>query len=452
MLTHPILSDLAHSGIRLGLQNLSEFLKDIGQENLNIPCIHVAGTNGKGSVCRMLESVYLQAGYKVGLYTSPHLQHINERIRLNGSDISDADLDALLKELFFQSQEWATLQELPNESPLTYFEMMTAAAFVAFQRANLDIVILEVGLGGRLDATNIVQPCMTAITSISLDHMDVLGSDLSSIATEKAGIIKSGVPVVLGMMDVEAKRAIRLIADSKQSQIYQQGEDFFITESKENGLVWNNKQHRLDNIVLSLLGTHQQNNAALVVMIVQLLLETFSVSIQALYQGLKKATNPGRLEWLAPNILLDCAHNPAGAEQLDAYLKEFKRQNPDIEIDLLLGVSHDKDIHGVSIVLSNQVDRVFCTHCSHPRAMNSSDLLQSLHLDIPVEDIGDVQNAFSRLEQFEQPYLDNQLLANQLLGNRLLVIAGSIFLVGAVRDLWSQKQPIQKDWSFNIGP
>ena len=429
MLTHPILSELAQSGIRLGLQNLAGFLESIGYGTLNIPCIHVAGTNGKGSVCRMLESVYQEAGQRVGLYTSPHLQQINERVRINGSDIDDENLDALLKELYYKSQEWATAQELPNESPLTYFEMMTAVALVAFSRANVDIVILEVGLGGRLDATNIVESTISVITSISLDHTDVLGSDLSSIATEKAGIIKNNTPVVLGMMDVEAKRAIRLIAELKSAPIYQLGDDFFFFESKDKGLVWHNKIHRLENILLALLGTHQQSNAGVAIMVVQLLLAQFPVSIDALYRGLQKSNNPGRMEWLSPNLLLDCAHNPAGAEQLASYLKELRHADPKRQIRLLLGASNDKDVHGVSIVLSNQVDQVYCTHCAHPRAMKSSELEQSLHLDIPVKDVGPVEQAFAQL------YSDEGVL----------VVAGSIFLVGAVRDLWEHKI----NWSSN---
>ena len=194
MREHPALSRLARFGLRMGLDRMRHFLESLGDPHRAVPVIHVAGTNGKGSTTRLIGAMLRAAGYRVGEYTSPHLQNINERIHVDGVPISDTDLHAVLAEVDEARQHWAAALDdfVPIDRVLTYFELMTAAALLHFSRAEIDVAVVEVGLGGRLDATNVVDPIATAITSIGLDHTEQLGGDVAAIAGEKAGIGHGG--------------------------------------------------------------------------------------------------------------------------------------------------------------------------------------------------------------------------------------------------------------------
>ena len=421
MITHPILSELATHGIRMGLSNLRSFLTHVGLDLHNLPnVIHVGGTNGKGSVCRMLESIYLEAGYVVGLYTSPHLQNVNERIRVAGSDIADDDLSELLLNTQRAAVQWAESEGFETDAPLTYFEMMTAVALQYFVQRSAEVIVLEVGLGGRLDATNIVQSALSCIVSIDLDHTEVLGDDLSSIATEKAGIIKQGQPVVIGRMQDEVARVLRFIAESKEATLYQMGAHFQF-EPKSETLNFQSGTFALDEVGVALKGAHQLHNAALAIQIVQLLQHTTFVPTADILKGLDVVQHPGRLEWLNDTILLDAAHNPAGAERLAGYLQEYKARH-NLPITLMLGCSQEKDVRSIGVILGTVVDRIFATHCSHPRAKPANEIVKELKVDTPIFNMGDVENAIQHCRW----------------GEEIVVVAGSIFLVGAVKDIWAQ--------------
>ncbi len=420
MLTHPILSKSAKSGVRLGLESLKTFLIDHSIDVHSLPfVIHISGTNGKGSVCRMLENIYLQAGYSVGLYTSPHLQDVNERVRINGKNISDGKLEYWLEHTENLVSKWSKQNGFNEPTSLTYFEMMTSIAFQEFIQQKLDVVILEVGLGGRLDATNIVTPSITGIISIGLDHQDVLGNDISSIATEKAGIVKQGVHLVVGSVTQEALTAIRLIAEEKNSQIHLWSTDYHAL-SNENGLTWTSDDIHLQNIEIGLPGNHQIHNAGVALKLVQLMQQQRPVSTANLRLGLKTVTHPGRMEWIGKNVLLDSAHNPAGARQLAEYLLNLKGSD-DRKITLVFGCSVDKDIRNIALQLSPVVQRIFATHCSHPRACQSDDLVRIVKTDAPIFDMGSIENVVTHCREDD-----------------LVVVAGSIFLVGAARQLWMQ--------------
>lgn len=299
-------------------------LERSGNPHLRVPTIHVAGTNGKGSVCAMLDSALRAAGLRVGLYTSPHLCRVNERIRIAGADISDADLETRLA---------AVLQREPD---LSFFEVLTLIAFEAFAEASLDVVILETGLGGRLDATNVVdKPLATAITGVALDHQQYLGDTLTAIAREKAGICKAGVPLLLGAMPAEAQAAITDYAHQVGSAEARVSNAQELREAAE--------------LPLSLAGAHQRRNAALALAVLNvvgplLLGHRWPMLSASATLGVGAAQWPGRMEklqWRSRQIILDGAHNPDGASALRAALADegLSPQN----CVLLFGAMADKD-------------------------------------------------------------------------------------------------------------
>ncbi len=421
MITHPILTKLANHGIRMGIDSLRDFLFHVGISADHFPFVlHVGGTNGKGSVCRMLESIYQEAGYKVGVYTSPHLQHVNERVRVNGQDISDGDLSRLLTDTQTKSALWAIQEGLAEEAPLTYFEMMTAVAIQYFEEQSVDVVILEVGLGGRLDATNVLNSSASCIVSIGLDHTEVLGPDLVSIATEKAGIIKPNQSVVLGMMDESALRALRYIANEMGARTHQLGQGFYFSDTAD-GFHFQTDNFRLEGVQVGLVGEHQRHNAALALQLIHTQQGRKPVTVSDMLRGLSKVQHPGRLEWVGNSLLLDAAHNPAGAEKLAQYIQTI-RNGDSRPVTLLLGCSTEKDIRSIAVILSASVDRIFATYCRHPRAKTSTEIVKELRLDTPVFDMGAIEEALQHCRW----------------GEELVVVAGSIFLVGAVKSLLNE--------------
>ncbi len=380
--------------------------------------IHVGGTNGKGSVCAIVANVLHRQGYRVGLYGSPHLQRINERICVNGAEISDKALDSLLDFVSSESRKHlADMDDIaPGEVPLTYFETMTAAAFLHFQRSEVDVAVIEVGLGGRLDATNLVNPVVTAITSIGLEHTEYLGPDIASIAGEKAGILKPGRPTVVGAVPRNAARVIRAIARDRDVPLYIFGEDFQALGTCRS-FTWRGPASVHKNLTLGMRGGHQLYNAAVSIAIVDLLPVNLSCEPPAIAEGMSNTHVPGRLEWVAPDLLLDCAHNPEAAQTLAAYLRARPRPS---RRTLIMGASSSKDIRGMGVVLAPQVDRVFTTACAHPRAMPPGEVAAALEgLSVPVMPAGHIEEALP--------------MARALGGE--VIVAGSIFLSGAVRDL-----------------
>ena len=276
---------------------------------------------------------------------------------------------------------------------LTYFEMMTAAAFVHFTEQKVDVAVIEVGLGGRLDATNIVpKPLVTAITSIGIDHTEVLGDDLASIAAEKAGIVKHGVPLVVGPLPPPAFKVVRAVAADKGAELYVRGKTYRV-QGKSDDFAFSFGETALRGMATGLHGDHQVDNAGVALMVAHLLPEPFRPSEDAMRRGLRMARNPGRNEWLAPDLLVDCAHNADGAAQLAAYLRQLPR---DRRRTLLLGVSSDKDVRAIVAVLAPTVDRVICTRCNHPRAADPKLLAQTLvDIDVPVSSAGPIRGGAS---------------------------------------------------------
>ena len=417
MLTHPILSTAAQAGIRLGHTKLKSFLQHYSPKCLETPAIHIAGTNGKGSTSAFTAQILKSAAIRAGCYTSPHLVDVNERIMVDKQPISDEDLTELLTGISGAARDWLGPAETDDGIPLTYFELMTAAALIHFERQQLALNVIEVGLGGRLDATNVVNSAVSVITSIGLDHMDVLGDNLASIASEKAGIIRTGIPVVIGQLPSEAMRIIRMIAHERNAPLYVLGVDFYMQLAEDETWTFSWGERVIDRLTLGLNGNHQGSNAALAIMAL-LLIPSLHLPSRMIRAGIQGACHPGRIEWISPSILLDCAHNIDGAHTLAAYLKHQPKNKPRT---LLLGASADKDVRAVAVSLMPYFDRILTTHCQHPRALSAGEVAKAIAgLDIPVFSAGPVENILDYI------HTDNEDL----------VVAGSIFLVGALRSLY----------------
>ncbi|MDP2316091.1 MAG: folylpolyglutamate synthase/dihydrofolate synthase family protein [Pseudomonadota bacterium] len=416
MTDHPILAGLSQAGMRMGLPRMRAFLAWLGNPHLAYPTIHVGGTNGKGSVCRMVGAMLEAQGYKVGITTSPHLQEVNERIRIGAAPIPDDKFASLVERIDDERRKWAAKELPPDERyPLTYFEFLIAAAFLHFAEEKVDVALIEVGMGGRLDATNVVAPLVTAIVTVGLDHTEHLGPDHASIAGEKAGILKPDVPVVLGPLTHEAMAVIRSVAVERGAPLSIFGEDFR-AGGDPSGFDYSGAVRR-EGLKLALGGDHQVVNAAVALRIVELLPPSLAVGDDAVREGLATARNRGRLEWLAPDLLVDGAHNPDGATVLANYLARLPR---DRKRTLLLGAGTDKDVRSVAWTLAPQVDRVYTTACDHPKARSPGDVAAELEgLPVPVSPAGALVDAlpFARAD------------------GSLVIVAGSLYLVGAVRDL-----------------
>jgi len=356
------------------LRHVEELLNHMGNPQLAARTIHIAGTKGKGSVAAMIAQVLSDSGYKTGLYTSPHLHTLRERISIDGSLISESGFAAAMAEVkpFIESmkQDAAFRQ-------LTYFEALTALAFAYFKKKRLDFQVLEVGLGGRLDATNVARPVVCIITPISLDHTQILGNSLEEIAREKAGIIKSGCWVVLSPQPEEAASVITDICRKKKAKVVQVGKD--ITWHKTGGNLHHQSlaiEGRRNNYQVSipLLGDYQLENAAAAVAALEILASAgFTISATDIAQGLARVKWPGRFHILQehPTVLVDGAHNVASMKGLVNNIKAYFSHK---RIFLVFGTSCDKDIPGIVNELVPLSPQVIVTRTAHSRAAPLSTL------------------------------------------------------------------------------
>lgn len=415
------LESLAPSGVRMGLDRIHTALRALKHPEQALPVVQVAGTNGKGSTCAFLSSCLVAHGYRTGLYSSPHLEKVNERIKINGEDISDAQLGERVLEVLARYPDAAM-----TPAPLTYFEFGTLVALWHFAQERVDVAVLETGLGGRLDATTAARPVVTAITPISFDHMDYLGHTLAAIAQEKAGIIKAGVPVVCARQPPEALEVIERVAREQGAPLRLEGRDFSLEpESGAGGrtFVYRGMRTSVPKVWLSLRGPHQAQNAAVALGCLELLEDrALPISQESARTGLASAEWPGRLEVFdgTPLTLLDGAHNPAGAEALAQALDELY---PGKRFHLVFGVLGDKDYRPVLRTLFPRCASVHLTPVPSLRTLPPEHYLQEAR-------------AFCReVEMYGSP-------AEALTGARMraapedvVVGTGSLFLVGALRTL-----------------
>ena len=419
MITHPVLSRLATKGVKLGLERVESFLQFLGEPHRAYPVVHVAGTNGKGSVCAMVTAALVDAGYRVGTYTSPHVEAVNERVALNGIPIDDQSLVEAIGSLERARVEWAESQRLETLS-LTYYEFMTILAFRYFAAMQVDVAVVEVGLGGRLDATNVVDSVVTAITTIGYDHMDVLGNTLGEIAGEKAGICKRGVPLAVGWLPPEALEVIARRAAALGCPMWRPGPEIQ-REYRRGGWAYRTPESTISGISPALGGLHQGSNAAVAVAILHMLRRLgFLAPDDAIRSGISRAYVPGRLEELLPGLLIDGAHNVAGAEALARYLEDQERPGTRI---LLWGMGSGRDPGRIIEPLLPHFDEVVTTRCAHPKARDPVELASYLDEHLAG---GPVLSAGLEIDE---------ILAEVYADADETVVAGSLYLAGAVRSL-----------------
>ncbi len=361
--------------VNYDLRRMDELLARLGNPHRQARSVHIAGTKGKGSVAVMIASALTASGYTTGLYTSPHLHTFNERIRVDDRLITDDEVVALVRRL---KPEVEAVNEKATYGQLTTFELITALGFAYFQLKKVAFQVIEVGLGGRLDATNVIQPEVSVITSISYDHMEVLGHTLTEIATEKAGIIKHGNTVVSSPQVDEAARVIEKAGRDSQAELIQVGRDVTV-----QGLGFDLSGQSLRvrgrlgsyELTIPLLGQHQVQNAATAVAALEVLAEKgFRVTKDSITQGLARVSWPGRLQVLSrhPLLVVDGAHNTDSARKLKQALEQYFDFDRAI---LIIGVSSDKDIAGIVTELVPLFDKVIATHSTHPRAMATADVV-----------------------------------------------------------------------------
>ena len=387
------------TGVKSGLQNMIRLLERLGNPHLAFPTLHVAGTNGKGSVCAFLQAALRCAGYKTGLYSSPYLQKYNERIRINGILLPNDVLGVLMEEII------PVVDGMREEGIYpTVFEIGTALAFQYFAHEQVDIAVIEAGLGGRLDSTNVVSPLVCGITSIGLDHVKKLGDNKASIAAEKAGIAKPGVPLVLCSQVTEDIKQI------VQACCEETGAPFFLSDAPYEGAI-------------GLLGKHQHHNASVAISMLQRLRETgFVISDEVIFEGIARTRWPGRLEWLdgKERILLDGAHNPQAAQALLHYFISLPR----LYTVLLFGIIQDKDWQSVIHTLSKIANIVVTVSPDAQRGLDPSEAANAFNSHgvacMPCQTVQEGLQAAKRIAE---------------LHNGRIIVSGSLYLVGQVRTL-----------------
>jgi dihydrofolate synthase/folylpolyglutamate synthase len=419
------------------LGRVRELLGSLGDPQDAYPTFHVAGTKGKGSVSALLASSLRAAGYRTGLYTSPHLLRFTERIQVDGVEIPKRAIVELVEALR------PKVAEVPG---LTTYEIATALGFMFFQRERVDCAVIEVGLGGRLDATNVIEPIVSVITSLSYDHMHLLGNTLSEIAGEKAGIIKPGVPVVLAPQQREAELVVERVASEMGSPLIRVGHDWLFAPGSRglNGQslsVWSAaEQPLMDAYVQSagddewtpprfeipLLGHHQVVNAATAYAALQVANDRgLRVSTDAIRQGFRDVSWPGRFQILSqsPTVVVDSAHNRDSALKLRIALDDYFPGRP---VTLVFGASADKDIPGMLDELAPRISRLIVTQAVHPRAADPDDMAElGRGHGLRVEVIVPVAAALDRALARRRP-------------DEVILAAGSLFVAGEVLAAWDK--------------
>jgi len=427
--------------IKLGLANTETLLEALGNPHKQFPAIQIAGTNGKGSVAVMLDSICRAAGIRPGLFTSPHLVSITERIAIDGKRISESDFARLTSQVNDTAEALVKQGEL--ETLPTFFEHVAAIALLAFREAKVELAILETGLGGRLDSTTAAGAEIVAITPIAMDHEEYLGHSLAEIAAEKAAIIRAGVTAVIAPQDKEALGVIvRRCEEVGVEPRFVESADHlpgltdvparyrdrskFCSASADGHCVVSFSTDRDDyeNVAVGLRGRHQIANAATAIALAEALRERgFAISRQAIIDGLGSARHPGRLEiWKGQTrIIFDGAHNPAAARALREYLDEFVKQ----PITMIFGAMRDKALKEMAAILFPKADELILTSLDNPRAANLEVLMAAAPETFEM----------SRMHQASSVIEALRLARQMTLADGLICITGSLYLVGAAQEI-----------------
>lgn len=420
MRSHPLLDGLGQVGVRLGLDRIRTFLEVLGEPHLCAPVVHIAGTNGKGSTCAMITQALVTAGYTVGTTLSPHLEQLNERVMIDGLPVDDATLQEAIEHVDRARWAWAKSAGIEGH-PLSYFEFMIAVAFQVFAWRSVDVMVVEVGLGGRLDATNVVSPVVTAVTAVGLDHTEQLGDTLAQVAAEKAGIIKRGVPLVVGPMAAEAREVVQHRGTALGCEVWAAGPRMRREQRRDGRWSFATPGGTLSNVRLGLRGAHQGANALVALAVLhQMRAAGFLIPDESVQRGLETAFSPCRLEQLLPGLVADGAHNVDGATALAAWLRDRPKLGLRI---LLLGMGEGRDAAAFVAPLVPYVDEVVTTRCAHPKARDPLELAQALsELDVELAAGGSVEETL--------PEVFSEALET--------IVAGSLFVAGAARSMVAQ--------------
>ena len=410
------LNEIPKFGAKASLSNLSAYLELANHPERNLRVIHIAGTNGKGSVSAYIDSILRQAGYTTALFTSPHLIKINERFRINFKECSDEELILA----WCQVKSFMEKGEKQGLQPLTFFEILFLMGMIIFSQKEIDYCILETGLGGRLDATVLSDPVLSIITSISYDHMEILGDTIEKIAAEKAGIIKNGIPVVAVDEENGAFPVIERTAKEKKSPVYGlKSQDLTILKKYENKIDFsiNSRYYKISNLKVKSYASYQVQNAALAVLAVKVLLP--EVSQDVIREGIVKMYWPGRMEEIAENVYVDGAHNPGAVHQIYNSLTDS-----DKEWLLLFAVCSDKDYSEMIRVLGRLPwKRIYITKIDSARGADTAAVKQCFKEEAAGCPIYEDDNARTA---FETALKDREY--------ENLLCLGSLYLAGEIKD------------------
>jgi len=410
------------------LDRMRMLLKKLGNPQEHFRSVHVAGTKGKGSTCTMIAAMLQATGYKVGLYTSPHLVDVRERITINGSMISQADFARLVRTV---EPMVARIKPTP-----TYFDVLTAIAFKYFAEQKVDLAVIETGMGGRLDSTNVIRPLVTAITSISRDHMAQLGPTLAHIATEKAGIFKHGVPAVTVVQEPQVEEALRKVADKVGVTLDVTGrtiEFSYRFESSRmlgphNRICLTTPSSKFEHLAVPLIGEHQAINCGLALAVIDRLKSRgIAINDTRVMEGLSKVTLAGRMEMISetPRVIVDGAHNAAS---LDALMKAIGQHIPYDSMVVIFGCCADKDVSGMLERITSGADKVIFTRVD---SIRSSD---------PHELAAQYVELYGKMAQVAETLEEAMEIANRAVTKEdLICITGSFYLVGEAKKLFASK-------------
>jgi dihydrofolate synthase/folylpolyglutamate synthase len=412
--------NLRRFGIKLGLSTMKHILKKLNNPQNEFKSIHIAGTNGKGSVASNLASILRKIGYKVGLYTSPHLIKFNERISINGKPISDKSITNLyniIKSIKFKKRE------------ITFFEFTTAMAFYEFKRKKVDFAIIETGMGGKQDATNIIKPILSIITNISIEHKSYLGNTIKKITKEKAGIIKEKVPIITGIKQKEGLEVIKNKIKNTKSELLIKNKDFRVRK-KNNNFNYFGKYYKWENMQTNLLGNFQIDNAAMTLAACELLNKKYiNIPIHCIKSGLSENKWPGRIEIVLkkPKVILDGAHNLIAARNL----AKFMLKNQGLKkTTLVVGILNDKPYKNMIKDLAKSCTHIIVTQPKIERSINIKkieNIAKLYHKNVKA--ISDVKKA--TIYAIKNSKIDD-----------IIYIAGSLYVVGEAKKIFTKDQDI----------
>ncbi len=416
--------------MKLGLENIGKLLDELGNPEKEFIKVQVAGTNGKGSTCAFLDSLCVSAGIKTGLYTSPHLISITERIKIGGREISEKDFArhaTKIKKISESLLESGDLETLP-----TFFEQVTAIAISAFDEAKVDLAILETGLGGRFDATTAMKAEIVAITPIDFDHQDILGNTLAEIAAEKTAIIREDTRVIIASQRKEVERVVLGKCREVGVEPIRVSTDFQIKKDPEISpklyTTFKTANNIYPNVLISLYGRYQFENAATAIAIAETLRDfNFDISQNSIIGGLETAKHKGRLEFF-DNFLFDGAHNIAGAKALKEFLDEFIKQ----PITLVFGAMRDKDVAEIAGILFPKAEFLILTKPDNLRSMETSELMKFLPDTYIKENVFQAETVEKALK------IAKEISAH----DNLICVTGSLYLVGEAQKILNRKSEV----------